>query len=120
MSIHRPELCLPSQGFVLSERNIIHLSESVPMATFALRKEGTLGTSGFAYLFLNSKIATVSNIKRVLGDCLERSICNRIPRWAMITIQSPNHDFQTAEGELALRHFMTLFYPTLFTEDRTL
>lgn len=120
MSIHRPELCLPSQGFVLSERNIIHLSKSVPMATFALRKEGSLGTSGFAYLFLNSKIATVSNIKRVLGDCLERSICNRIPRWAMITIQSPNHDFQTAEGELALRHFMTLFYPTLFTEDRTL
>lgn len=118
MSIHRPELCLPSQGYVLSTRKILHLSEQLPMAAFSLRQKKASHTSGFAYVFLNSHTATVSNLERVLGDSWERTLHNRIPRWAMLTVRSPMHDFHTPEGEAALQRFMKQFYPTLFTEPR--
>jgi hypothetical protein len=91
------------------------------MATFSLRRKGQSRTSGFAYVFLNSKGATISNLQRVLSDSWERSAYNRIPRWAMLTITSPSYDFQTPEGRTALQTFMRSFYPTLFThpESRT-
>jgi exosortase len=114
MSIHRPELCLPSQGYILSERQVISLSEKLPFATFSLRREGQTRAHGFGYVFLNSRTATASNLHRVLGDSWQRSIHNTIQRWAMVTITSPHYDFQTPEGETALRDFMTVFYPTLF------
>ena len=114
MSIHRPELCLPSQGYILSERQVIKLSEKLPFATFSLRREGQPRSHGFGYVFLNSRTATASNLHRVLGDSWQRSVHNTIQRWAMITVTSPHYDFQTPEGEVALRQFMEDFYPTLF------
>lgn len=115
MSIHRPELCLPAQGFVMSERRVREILPGVPMACFSLTREQQSGRSGFAYLFIHASGATVSNLQRVVGDAWERSIHNRIQRWAMLTVSSPQHDFQTPDGEAALRRFMRLFYPTLWT-----
>ena len=115
MSIHRPELCLPAQGYVLSERRPIFITGALPMATFSLRRKGNTQASGFSYVFLNSSGATISNLQRVLGDNWERSTHNRIPRWAMLTVSSPSYDFQTKEGFEALQRFMQQFYPTLFT-----
>lgn len=113
LSIHRPELCLPAQGFSMSPRAVSEILPGVPMALFSLRREGQLKTSGFAYVFLNSGGATVSNLRRVVGDSLERSLHNRIPRWAMVTVSSPRHDFRTPEGEDALRRFMAAWWPTV-------
>lgn len=115
-SIHRPELCLPAQGFTMSPRAVAEILPGLPMALFSLRREGRLETSGFAYVFLNTSGATVSNLRRVVGDSLERSLHNRIPRWAMVTVSSPRHDFRTPEGEEALRRFMAAWYPTLRTD----
>ncbi|MEG2062713.1 MAG: exosortase/archaeosortase family protein [Kiritimatiellia bacterium] len=111
-SIHRPELCLPSQGYALSTRVVRTLLPDLPMAIFSLRQEGQRGSKGFAYAFLNAQGATVSNLRRVVGDSIERSLYNRIPRWAMITITS-NCDFTTPEGEAALIRFLSVWYPTL-------
>ncbi len=118
ISIHRPELCLPAQGFVMSERMERTILPELPMACFALTREGSSVKSGFAYVFLNARGATISNLQRVLGDCWERSIHNRIQRWAMVTISSPHYDFTTAEGEAALRMFMQQWYPTLRKDVR--
>lgn len=115
MSIHRPELCLPSQGFSMSEREVHMILPDVPMACFALSRPNRVQPGGFAYLFLNSDGATVSNLERVLGDSLDRSLRNRIRRWAMITVSSTQYNFQTPEGEAALRKFMEQFYPELWT-----
>lgn len=116
MSIHRPELCLPSQGFSMSEREVRMILPDVPMACFALSRPNRVQPSGFAYLFLNSDGATVSNLERVVGDSLDRSLHNRIRRWAMITVSSMQHNFQTPEGEVALRNFMEQFYPALWNK----
>ncbi len=113
LSIHRPELCLPAQGFSMSPRAVGEILPGLPMALFSLRREGRPEASGFAYVFLNATDATVSNLRRVVGDSLERSLRNRIPRWAMVTVSSPRHDFRTPEGEEALRRFMAAWYPTL-------
>lgn len=115
MSIHRPELCLPSQGFSMSERDVRTILPEVPMACFSLGRPNSSQLSGFAYLFLNSDGATVSNLERVVGDSLERSLHNRIRRWAMITVSSPAN-FQTPEGEATLRKFMEQFYPAIWNE----
>lgn len=117
MSIHRPELCLPSQGYVLSERQILPVTDTLPVATFSLRQEGKTRASGFAYVFINSRTATTSNLHRVLGDSWQRSVHNKIQRWAMLTVRSPQYDFQTPEGEAALKTFMLQFYPTLFSSS---
>ena len=114
LSIHRPELCLPAQGFVMSEREVRQILPGLPMACFSLNRKGQTRTSGFAYVFLNSRGATCSNLRRVVGDSLERSLRNRIQRWAMVTVSSPQHDFQTPEGEEALRRFMAEWWPTLW------
>ncbi len=113
-SIHRPELCLPAQGFSMSTRKEATILPGLPMALFSLQREGQVATSGFAYAFLNSRGATISNLRRVVGDSLDRSLYNRIPRWAMITVSSPQNDFRTPEGEAALRRFMERWYPTFY------
>jgi hypothetical protein len=109
---------LPSQGFALSERIIFPVSDTLPMATFSLRSKGQTYATGFAYVFIHSKGATISNLERVVGDSWQRSLYNRIPRWAMLTVRSSSYDFHTPEGQQALQRFMTLFYPTLFTTPR--
>ncbi len=113
LSIHRPELCLPAQGFSMSTRAEAEILPGLPMALFSLQRKGQPGTSGFAYVFLNARGATISNLHRVVGDSLERSLYNRIPRWAMVTVSSSRYDFRTPEGEAALRRFMEAWYPTL-------
>ena len=115
ISIHRPELCLPAQGYSMSTRQVAEILPGLPMALFSLRAKGQLGTSGFAYVFIHSGGATVSNLRRVVGDSLERSLHNRIPRWGMVTITSRRHDFTTPEGQAALARFMEQWYPTLRT-----
>lgn len=114
-SIHRPELCLPSQGYTLSSRVVRELYPGLPMAFFSLRRSGSVQTTGFCYVFLNSAGATVSNLRRVVGDTLVRSFSNRIPRWSMVTISS-NIDFLTPEGERVLRAFLEAWAPTLRTD----
>ena len=113
-SIHRPELCLPAQGYVLSERVVRDILPGMPMACFSISQEGSLNVGGFAYCFLNSRGASVSNLERVVGDVWERSVHNRIRRWAMLTVQSQHIDFRTPAGEAALRAFMEQLYPTLW------
>ena len=114
MSIHRPELCLPAQGFVLSERAVAEVLPGLPMACFSIHQKGETRMRGFAYVFLNSREATVSNLRRVVGDSLERSLRNRIQRWAMVTVRCDTQDFRTPEGAAALRRFMEAWWPTLW------
>ena len=103
-----------AQGVVVSGREVRQILPGLPMACFSLNRKGQTRTSGFAYVFLNSRGATCSNLRRVVGDSLERSLRNRIQRWAMVTVSSPQHDFQTPEGEEALRRFMAEWWPTLW------
>ena len=86
-SIHRPELCLPSQGFQMSDpRNL-----TVAGRPFhALRLDGpNRPPSLLAYTFFNQNgMRTASHMRRIFIDTWDRSVHNRIDRWVMITVNA--------------------------------
>lgn len=91
-SIHRPELCLPSQGFLMTSPHTLELSDSV-WRVIRLEKAGSLPL-GFAYTFYNQAgYKTSSHLNRIFRDVWDRSLYNRIDRWVMVTVNSSiSHD----------------------------
>lgn len=99
-SIHRPEMCLPSQGFQMSDPS----SREVAgvwwrMLTLARRDAPALA---FAYTFFNQDgFRTDSHIARIFRDVWDRSVNGRIDRWAMVTVNGCPADRRRMEAFLA-------------------
>ena len=90
-SIHRPELCLPTQGFQMMSP---HTAESggVEWHLVTLAR-GAVPACGFAYTFFNQDgYRTSSHLKRIFRDVWDRSIRGRIDRWVMVTVYSSDAD----------------------------
>ncbi len=90
-SIHRPELCLPSQGFqMMNPRGLDAGGVAWHAVTLA---RGTLPPLGFAYTFFNQEgFRTSSHVRRILRDVFDRSFRARIDRWAMLTVNAARAD----------------------------
>lgn len=90
-SIHRPELCLPSQGFqMMNPRSLDAGGVAWHAVTLA---RGTLPPLGFAYTFFNQDgFRTSSHVRRILRDVFDRSFRARIDRWAMVTVNAARAD----------------------------
>ena len=96
-SLHRPELCMPAQGFQMCDPTDL----AVEGRTFrAIRLESPRGPSTvLAYTFFNQAgVRTSSHVHRILVDIWDRSVLNRIDRWVMITVSAGN------EGGFSLGH----------------
>ena len=90
-SIHRPELCLPSQGFQMVRPRNVKVSGR-PWHVLDLEKGYGL-PMGFAYTFFNQDgYATSSHMARIFQDVLDRSLLNRYDRWVMVTVNSARAD----------------------------
>ena len=86
-SIHRPELCLPSQGYVMSNpRNFDVAGRAWHVIDIA--KPG--GASAMeAYTFFNQEgFRTASHTRRIWQDVIDRSVLNRVDRWVMLTVHA--------------------------------
>ena len=94
-SIHRPELCLPSQGFVMSNpRNFT--AGGRPWHAIDIVKPGGQPAVE-AYTFFNQEgFRTASHTRRIWRDVIDRSVLNRVDRWVMLTV----HAFGATEQEL--------------------
>ena len=90
-SVHRPELCLPGQGYQMSEPHTLAVG---PVSWRVLTLErGTEGRAGFAYTFANGTgFKTSSHLVRIFTDVWDRSIRGRIDRWVMLTVSSSRSD----------------------------
>ena len=86
-SIHRPELCLPTQGFLMINSRTVDIGgEAWRFITLA---RGNSPVHGFAYSFFNQNgFRTASHTRRIFCDVWDRSVHNRIDRWVMITVNS--------------------------------
>ena len=86
-SIHRPELCLPSQGFQMTcPRDATAGGADWRFISLQRRDAPPLG---FAYTFFNQAgYRTPSHMKRIFRDVWDRSVLNRIDRWVMLTVNS--------------------------------
>jgi len=100
-SIHRPELCLPSQGFsLMSAKSATWNGE--PWRYLTLAGGGMSAPVGFAYSFFNQdKYRTSSHIARIFRDVWDRSVAGRIDRWAMVTLFSSVASEECMAGFLA-------------------
>lgn len=90
-SIHRPEMCLPSQGFqMMAPRDLVVAGTDWRTVTLARRDAMP---QGFAYTFFNQDgFRTSSHLKRIFRDVWDRSVCGRIDRWAMVTVNASTAD----------------------------
>ena len=84
-SIHRPEMCLPSQGFQMTQPRTCEVSGvDWRLLTLARRDAPNLA---FAYTFFNQDgFRTDSHVARIFRDVWDRSVRGRIDRWAMVTV----------------------------------
>lgn len=90
-SIHRPELCLPAQGFqMMTPRTVAVGDIDWRLVTLARRDAPSMG---FAYTFFNQDgFRTSSHLRRIFRDVCDRSLRGRIDRWVMITVFSSVSD----------------------------
>ena len=90
-SIHRPELCLPAQGFQMTSPRTVEVGDvEWHFVTLARREASSLG---FAYMFFNQDgYRTSSHLRRIFRDVWDRSIRGRIDRWVMLTVHSSVSD----------------------------
>ena len=94
-SIHRPELCLPSQGFVMSNPRNFNVSGR-PWHVINIAKPGSHSAME-AYTFFNQEgFRTASHTHRIWKDVIDRSVFNRVDRWVMLTV----HAVGSTEKEL--------------------
>ena len=90
-SIHRPELCMPAQGFLMrSPRNITAGEAKRPFRAIRLERPG-MSPVTLSYTFFNQQgVRTSSHARRIIADTLDRSVLNRLDRWVMLTVLASN------------------------------
>lgn len=99
-SIHRPELCLPAQGFRMSAPRTRDAPGGGAWRLLTLERN-TAAPTTFAYTFVNQAgFRTARHTTRILRDVWDRSFFNRVDRWVMITVLSSSTD------EAAVRRFL--------------
>ena len=98
-SIHRPERCLPAQGFLMmSPRSREVGGVGWHLVELARREASSMG---FAYAFFNQDgYSTGSHLRRIFRDVWDRSVRGRIDRWVMITV------FSSVSDEVRLTAFL--------------
>ena len=86
-SIHRPELCLPAQGVLMSSPMNFEV-EGRPYHAIQINvRQDPL--SQLVYTFFNQNgVHTASHLRRIFLDTWDRSVYNRIDRWVMVTVRA--------------------------------
>ena len=91
-SIHRPELCLPAQGFRMVDPKTVEAG-GLSWRFITLDHGVGRAPTALAYTFYNQEgFYTSSHIRRILRDVWDRSVLNRIDRWVMITVNLSSPD----------------------------
>ncbi|NLF22783.1 MAG: exosortase/archaeosortase family protein [Lentisphaerae bacterium] len=117
-SIHRPELCLPAQGFSIERTRRIDLAATpsgrLPVTLVDLRRTvaGRNRTMGQVYFFVSAHHATASHVVRMLVSIRDRALFNRVTRWAMVVVAA-EPPFSEPDRLRELEAFLEVLYPAL-------
>ena len=117
-SIHRPELCMPAQGYVMSDPRSFEVADR-PFHAIHLTGAGA-PPSVLTYTFFNQAgVRTASHVRRILADTWDRSVHNRIDRWVMVTVNASvpfdtaGFDLRHDADRLMLESFLSLLSEAL-------
>jgi len=98
-SIHRPEACLPGQGWRIlgqdnlpirldSGRNLVVRNLTIQHDAIAANNEHLLVNGYFMYWFVGEDVTTPSHFTRYFLSSWDRFAHNRVHRWAYVSILS--------------------------------
>ncbi len=113
-SIHRPELCLPAQGFLMMNPHNF-AAKGRPYRVISVMR-GETSACALAYTFFNQEgFITASHMSRIARDVWDRTALNRIDRWVMISAYAmpPRGGGFVERPERALEKFLTVFEESL-------
>jgi len=109
-SIHRPELCLPAQGWSIDRRETIpvrladgrsitvmadHISRPVEISPGVMKTLPSL----YCYWFVGNGVSTSSHLHRLLLTSWDRVIHHKNHRWAYIAVSAPVLQGFTSNGK---------------------
>ena len=98
-SLHRPEMCLPAQGFQMTNPHTVEVNGGPWHMLDVERRDASKRV--FAYTFFNQEgVRTAHHVWRILHDAWSRSIHGRINRWMMVTVNASTPD------EAAMKDFL--------------
>ena len=117
MSIHRPELCLPAQGFRMSRmrKQAVQLPGRGPLEVRVVEVEKGDSRLLLVYWFVSRGHETASHTVRILRDAWARSVHNRINRWAMVAV-TINRSADAAGTAVTVRQIVADLYKGLHRE----
>lgn len=120
-SIHRPQQCLPAQGFVIEASRTVSVSLTgrKPLGLMFLRARQGLGgksTVGprmfLAYWFIGGRHETPSHFKRIAWAAWDSLIHGRQTRWAYVSLQTFSRDTEAAT-EQCIADLTRTLYPVI-------
>ncbi len=114
-SIHRAELCLPAQGFMMlgAERMPLRLAggKSLKVRKIAAKRAGGAMLT-LVYWFRSQERESCSHSERILLDVWDRSIHNRINRWVMVAVNVAS-ELDSPESVERFESFLSELYPQI-------
>jgi len=133
-SIHRPELCLPAQGWTINRRRVVpaKLSDGREMKVMLLSmsrpvENGSAAprtlSSVFCYWFVGKDVTTPSHLMRLLLTSWDRVVHRKNHRWAYIGVSAPVLEGFRAGGkgeagtEEMVSEFIASMAPSVMKKD---
>lgn len=123
-SIHRPEVCLPAQGFAMENGHVekFDLGEGhfLDMHCVDLRMQNSTSNfrMGQGYFFVSPDHDVADHWSRQLISIFDRAFMDKMTRWAMVTVFCGESLTSTPERKKEVEHFLSLFYRGLFAKPR--
>ncbi len=121
-SIHRPEVCLPAQGFSMENGRVIDFDigggERLAVRCVDLRRRDSASSHrmGQGYYFVSHDNRVASHLSRMLISIRDRAFRNRITRWAMVTLFCEDSLASTPERREEVSAFLSEFHAALLTQ----
>jgi len=117
-SIHRPQQCLPAQGFTIISRGVIGVpgpgGAKLWMTRLAVRRTGNAAGRGtvYAYWFTDGSAETPYHLVRLVRMATGRITNRRAARWAYISV-STDVLSSSDDTDSRLGRFVSELYPSL-------
>lgn len=120
-SIHRPQQCLPAQGYVIERSHVesVPLEGRAPLEVMVLdlrRQPAAAGAKPvqFVYWFAGGGRETPRHLERLLWMSADLLLRNRASRWAYLTVMARPAGASGDEGAL-IRAFLPGFHAAVHT-----
>ena len=117
-SIHKPENCLPTQGFQLENVDTlpVPLKGRPPLEVKRILATRQNQPSGMVYWFVGGTHETAWHLERMFWTTWERARYNHAVRWAYISVGA-DQPFDTPERLAYLQEFLEQWYPLVRQVD---